>query len=283
MQAFTNFGTKVEYALLPIKIKGKDANFIMRHKNRKNIVYLVFWNLLILGLIILIQSNAFGQYRNPNSFLTRLSEGWAVNANVGRTAFFGDVSLYDDQFDEKMSKEGSWAVGFGITRQISYVFSLEGQAVFGQLSGSNSKSEFISNINEYSVNLTTDLVNLLIPENRAGLHPYLKLGMGQFNFNTSLRYYDPNKADLKTQSSTPEFVWLFGGGAFYIISNSFDVNLELMGRRLNNDRLDGTPNKEDSDYYSYLSAGVVYKINNVPHDVRYFRRMGMKSPLIRRR
>lgn len=255
----------------------------MRHKNRKNIVYLVFWNLLIIALIILIQSNAFGQYRNPNNFLKSLSQGWAVNANVGRTAFFGDVSLYDDEFNEKMSKEGSWALGFGIIRQITYVFSLEGQVVFGQLAGSNSKSEFVSNINEYSIQLTTDLVNLLIPENRAGFHPYLKLGMGQFSFKTQLKYNDPNKPNLETESTTPEFVFLFGGGAFYIISNSFDVNMEFMGRRLNNDRIDGTPNKDDSDYYSHLSVGVVYKINNVPHDVRYFKRMGMKSPLIRRR
>lgn len=237
----------------------------------------------MLVLVLLIQSNAFGQYRKPPSFWTRLAEGWAVNANVGRTAFFGDVSLYDDEFDEKMSKEGAWAFGFGITRQLSYVFALDGQAVFGQLTGSNSQSEFTSNINEYSVNLSADLVNMLIPDNRAGLHPYLKVGMGQFSFNTSLKYYDPNKPDLKTQSSTSEFVFMFGGGAYYIISNSFDVNLEFMARRMNNDRIDGTPNKESTDYYSFLSAGVVYKINNVPHDVRYYKRLGMRSPLIRRR
>lgn len=255
----------------------------MRRKNKRNIIFLVVWNVLLVILIFLFQSQVFGQYRKPPSFWTRLSEGWAVSANVGRTSFFGDVSLYDDEFDEKMSKEGSWAFGFGITRQISYVFALEGQALFGQLAGSNSQSSFVSDIKEYSVHLSADLVNMLIPENRAGLHPYIKMGLGQMSFNTRLKYDDPNRADLTTASSTPEFVFLFGGGVYYIISNSFDVNLEFMARRIDSDRLDGTPNKEDNDFYSYLGAGFVFKINNVPRDVRYYKRLGMKSPLIRRR
>ena len=255
----------------------------MRRRNKKNIFYLIFWNLIILGLILLFQSSAFGQYRKPPTFFTRLAEGWSVNANVGRTAFFGDVSLYDEQFDEKMTKEGAWGIGFGIARQINFVFALEGQAVYGQLRGSNSLSEFESYINEYSLQITTDLVNLLIPENRASLHPYMKVGMGQFNFNTRLKYYDPNKQDIKVSSASPEFVYMFGAGSFYIISDSFDANVEFLARKMNNDRLDGTPNKEDKDFYSYLSIGMVYKINNTARDVRYYRRMGMKSPLIRRR
>ena len=152
-----------------------------------------------------------------------------------------------------------------------------------QLVKSNSESSFTSNINEYSFQLTSDLVNMLIPENRASFHPYLKAGMGQFNFNSNLKYNDPNKPDLKTSSTAPEFVFLFGGGAFYIISNSVDLNMEFMARRMSNDRIDGTPNKETTDYYSYLSAGLVYKINNIPRDVRYYKRLGMRSPLIRRR
>jgi opacity protein-like surface antigen len=191
--------------------------------------------------------------------------------------------MYDEEFDEKMSKEGSWACGIGIARQLTYVFALEGQAVFGKLAGSNSKSEFESNINEYSLQLTTDLVNMLIPDNNASLHPYIKFGIGQFNFNTRLKYYDPDKPDVKVKSASPEFVYMFGAGAFYIISNSFDANIEFLGRRMDNDRLDGSPNKDDNDYYSYLSVGMVYKINNMPRDVRYYKRLGMKSPLIRRR
>lgn len=255
----------------------------MRQKNKKNIAYLIIWNILMLALILLIQSTAFGQYRKPPTFFSSLIEGWSVNANVGRTSFFGDVSMYDEQFNEKMTKEGSWACGFGVARQINFVFALEGQALFGKLSGSNSLSEFESNINEYSLQITTDLVNLLIPVNKASLHPYLKVGMGQFNFNTRLRYYDPNVKDLTVTSQVPEFVYLFGAGAFYILSDSFDANIEFMGRRMSNDRLDGTPDKEDKDFYSYLSVGMVYKINNMRRDVRYYRRMGMRSPLIRRR
>ncbi len=57
----------------------------------------------------------------------------------------------------------------------------------------------------------------------------------------------------------------------------------MAARLVNSDRLDGTTNKKDKDYYSYLSVGITYKINNTPRDTRYYKRMGMRSPLIRRR
>ncbi len=255
----------------------------MKQKNKKNIIYLVIWNLLLLGLIFLIQGNAFGQYRKPPNFFSKFIQDWSIDVNGGRTSFFGDVSLYDEEYDEKISKEGSWAYGFGVSRQITSILGLNGKFIMGELAGSNSRSSFISNITEYSINVTVDLANIFIPHNNASLHPYFIAGMGQFTFSTRLRYFDPNLADETASSLEPEFIYMFGGGANYVISKSFDLKVEMMGRRMDNDRIDGTLKKDDNDYYSYLSMGIVFKINNVPRDVRYYKRLGMKSPLIRRR
>jgi opacity protein-like surface antigen len=270
----------VENPDLTIEISGI---YRMSYRNTKNIIFIVFWNVILIILIFLIQGNAFGQYRKPPNFLSQLAKDWSVGVNVGRTAFFGDISLYDEEFNEKMSKEGAWGYGFSIAREFTPVFGLRFYGLFGQLSGSNSKSTFVSNIREYSINLSADLLNMLIPENDARFHPYFIAGMGQFTFDTRLKYFDPNKADETASSTAPEFVYLFGGGAFYVISQSFDLKAEFMGRRMDNDRIDGTTNKKDNDYYSYLSIGARYKINNIPRDVRYYKRLGMKSPLIRRR
>ncbi|MCF8367508.1 MAG: hypothetical protein K9G76_00605 [Bacteroidales bacterium] len=255
----------------------------MKH-DKRNIIYLIAWNLLLISLIILINGNAFGQYNKPPTFFSKLIKNWSISANVGRTSFFGDVSLYDEQFNEKMSKEGAYGTCFSISRQFTPIIGLSGQILFGQLSGSNSKSQFVSNIVEYSGNMTINLVNLFIPENSARFSPYFIFGLGQFSYDTKLKFNDLNTPDITAASKSPELVYLFGGGAYYIINNAFDVYTEFSGRRMDNDRIDGsTSNSKDNDYYSYLSIGLSYKLNNSPRDTRYYKRMGMKSPLIRRR
>jgi len=254
----------------------------MSAKNGKNIIFLILWNVILIALILIISNKSYGQYRKPPNFLSKLAKNWSVNANVGRTSFFGDVSLYDEEFNEKMTKEGSWAFGFSLARQLTPVFSISGDLIMGQLAGSNSRSQFSSKIREATVNISVNMVNLFIPDNNARFVPYAKFGMGQFTYDTRLVFDDPDKADITAASESPEFLYLFGGGAYYMISNSFNINLEMTGRRMDNDRIDGSANKNDDDYYSYFSLGVTYKINNVPRDTRYFKRMGMKSPLIRR-
>ena len=125
-------------------------------------------------------------------------------------------------------------------------------------------------------------MNLFIPDNNARFNPYAKFGAGQFTYDTKLVFDDPNKADIYASSESPESMALFGGGIYYVVSNSFNFYLEMTGRRMSNDKIDGSTNKNDDDYYSYLCAGITYKINNIPRDPRYFKRMGMKSPLLRR-
>ena len=256
-----------------------------RQRNKKNIILIVIWNIILIFLIVFVQKNVLAQFHKPPSVIkTVLTKGWAIDANVGRTSFFGEVSLYDEQFNEKMSKEGAWAYGFIASKKISHVFAIEGQLLLGQLKGSNSRSQFVAEITEYTFNLTANLVNLFIPDNQARFNPYIKVGLGQFQFSTKLVFNDADMADVLAESDSPESLFLFGGGAYYTISNSFDIKLEFTGRRMQNDQIDGSAsNSKDNDYYSYTSIGLTYKIFNTPRDTRYYKRMGMKSRLIRRR
>lgn len=250
---------------------------------RQNIFFLILWNAILLLLILLIQGNAFGQYRKASPKVQGWLKNWSINVNGGKTTFFGDVSLYDDEFSEKLRKESSWAYGFILSRQMSPVIGLSGQLIFGSLVGTNSKSRFEADIMEYSFSMTFNLLNILIPKNDAHFFPYLKFGLGQFKFNSTLSYNDPNQDDRVVNTDSPEFLYLFGAGAFYKINHTFDIHLEITSRMIYNDRLDGTKSNKDYDYYAYLSLGVTYKINNKPRDPRCFRKMGMKSKLIRRR
>ena len=254
-----------------------------KRAKRHNIYLLIIWNVILMIIIFLIQGNAFGQYQKPPPKITVLVKDWSINVNGGKTSFFGDVSLYDDELSEKLSKEGSWGYGLILSRQITPVFGISGQLLFGTLKGKNTRSQFAADIMEYTINTTINIVNILIPDNNARFFLYGKFGIGQFQFNSRLVFDDPEKEDKIVESNSPEVLYLIGGGAYYKISHSFNVNAEMAARIVDSDKLDGTENKKDTDYYSYLSVGVTYKINNTPRDTRYYKRMGMRSPLIRRR
>ncbi|MCD4791391.1 MAG: porin family protein [Bacteroidales bacterium] len=251
---------------------------------RHTINLIISWNtIFLLILIICLQVSAFGQYNRPHPIMENLLKNWSVSLNLGQTSFFGDVSLYDNEISEKITKEGSFGYGFMLSRQMTPVIGLSGQLLFGQLRGENSKTHFEANIIEYTINATLNIVNLLLPENDANFFLYGKLGMGQYKFNSRLVYNDPLTEDKIVDTNVPEFLILFGGGAYYKISYSFDVNAEIAGRIASNDKIDGTVNKKDKDYYSYMSIGITYKINNVRKTKRKLKRMGAKFPFIKRR
>ncbi len=256
---------------------------IMKQEKRRNIYHLLLWNALLLLIILLIQGNVFGQYQKPSPKISALLKNWSVNVNGGQTSFFGDVSLYDEELTEKLSHEGSWSYGFALSRQMTPVFGLSGQLILGHLRGANTRSHFEAEITEYSMNTTLNIVNLLIPDNDARFFLYAKAGVGQFQFKSKLIFDDSEKEEIYVESNAPEFLYLIGGGAFYKLNHSFEVNAEGTARLVNNDKLDGTTNKKDDDYYSYICVGITYKINNKPRDTRYYKKLGMKSPLIRRR
>jgi len=245
-----------------------------RNRNRN-----IFRLLLLVCLLFMISFPSFSQYSKrlkPKKF--EWTKNWGVNLNMGATSFFGDVSLYDDDYADKLKKES--AVGYGIifSRRINSLFKLEFQLLKGKLKGKNSKSKFEANVLEYTFNATLNIVNLLLPENNGRFFLYVKTGFGQFRFSSRLAYKDPEKEDRVVNTGVPEFVFLLGTGAYYSISPSFDFTAEVNGRMTNNDQIDGTKNKKDKDYYSYMSIGITYNINNAKQHYRKFK----KTPLIRK-
>lgn len=248
----------------------------------KNVIVFSIISLSIV-LFTLCSYSSFGQYQKNPFFEKLIFKHWSVNVNTGRTSFFGDVSAYDEELTEKLSKESSMGYGFIIARQISPVVGLGGQLLIGKLIGSTSTSSFEANIFEYNIHLTIDAANLFIPANEANFRPYAKLGMGQFKFDSKLQFDDPEKDDLNVDTGIPEFLFTFGGGLNYNISNSFDLNVEMSIKMVNNDRLDGKSSSNDEDYYSYLSFGITYRINNSTRTIRDTKKMGKRFPMVKRR
>ena len=232
---------------------------------------------LFLALSFSVSTNAqYSKRLKPKKF--EWTKNWGVNLNMGATSFFGDVSLYDDDYADKLKKESSIGYGIIISRRINPLFNLELQFLKGKLKGKNSKSQFEADVLEYTFNTTLNIVNLLLPDNEGRFFLYAKMGLGQFRFSSRLTYKDPEKEDRIVDTGVPEFVFLLGTGAYYSLSPSFSFNAEVNGRMTNNDQIDGTKNKKDKDYYSYISLGITYNINNAKQHYRKIK----KTPLIRK-
>jgi len=245
-----------------------------RYKASPDALIVIF---LLLIFVFPITTNAqYSKRIKPKKF--EWTKNWGVNLNMGATSFFGDVSLYDDDYSDKLKKESSVGYGIIISRRINPLFNLELQFLKGRLKGKNSKSKFEADVLEYTFNTTLNFVNLLLPDNNGHFFLYAKMGFGQFRFASRLTYKDPEKEDRIVDTGVPEFVFLMGVGAYYSISPSFNFTAEANGRMTNNDQIDGTKNKKDKDYYSYISIGITYNINNAKQRYRKIKR----TPLIRK-
>ncbi|RLD59927.1 MAG: hypothetical protein DRJ05_05625 [Bacteroidetes bacterium] len=257
----------------------------MKNKNRNikfpNEIKAVFLTIMVL---FLFESYSYAQYERPSYSWSNMLKHWSVGLSIGQSSFYGDVSLYDNELSDKLSTEGSWSYGFKVARQLTPVIGIQGQLLFGELKGKNSISSFEANINQLSVNATLNFVNLLLPGNDSKFFLLVKMGFGQYIFDSRLRFNDPNKPDIEVNTGTPEFLFVMGPAVYYKISNSFNINADMDVQWANNDKLDGTTNNnKDDDYYTYLSVGITYKINNVNRSARGFRHKGGKFSLIKRR
>lgn len=240
--------------------------------------------LLTIMVLFLFQSFSYAQYDRKTYKWSNLLKHWSIGLSIGQTSFYGDVSLYDNELSDKLSKEGSWSYGFKLARQLTPVIGLQGQLLLGKLRGTNSVSSFEANIKQISADLTLNFVNLLLPGNDSRFFVLAKIGLGEYVFDSRLRFNDPNKADIEINPKTPEVLFLLGPAIHYKISNSFDVNADLDVQWAKNDKLDGTTNNnKDDDYYTYLSVGITYNINNINRSARGFRHVGGKFSLIKRR
>lgn len=213
----------------------------------------------------------------------RMWEDWSVNANLGQTSFFGDVSLFDDNLTEKLQNESDWGYGLIISKKINPVLSIGGQILFGGLKGQNKRSYFEAKLYEGNLNVSLNVVNLLLPENNSNFYIYGLLGVGQFMFNSKLVFNDPTESQRIEDTGVPEFVYMFGAGVSYSLSRAFDLTASMVMRQAQNDKLDISINNKDMDYYTYLCGGITYNIDFKKKPVNHSRHVKGRFPLNIRR
>jgi len=252
---------------------------------KKQIKYLIVAVLFVsMAIPETVNSQGWGGRWKPGFW-----DNWSVNVNGGLTSFFGDLSLYDTDIAEKLSKESGPAFGMLMSKYLSQDrFAITGQLLYGTLKGQNSTTMFNASIIEYNLQGRVYFLNLFSPDNLSNFDIVGYAGLGQFKFKSEqYKIEDPSDKSIE-DTGTPEFVYFFGFGIEYKFLDKFGITADMGMRQAQNDKLDDLVKNKNYDYYSYLSFGFTYYIDSFKKSSRRggrsssFRSHG-RAPMRRRR
>jgi hypothetical protein len=214
---------------------------------------------VILLLPVMLISEEWGGLK-PKGFWDQ----WSVNAHVGFTSYFGDLSYHDADVSSKLNYESGPAYGIKLSKHFNKYISISGELAYGTLKGGNNKNiSFDTRLAEYSLQANLDIVRLIMLKRSPKFGLEAHAGLGQFFFrSTSYEIKDDSESKYVYESSVPEFVYYYGAGAHYHLVRSFAITLDMTLHHAQNDRLDNLVKNNDFDYYSHLSVGLTYYISS---------------------
>ena len=206
-----------------------------------------------------MQAQAWGGRRKPTIW-----DNWSLNVNGGLTSFFGDLSIYDSDIMQKLSKESGPAMGLIISKYFNDKIGISGQFLMGGLKGEDVRgTSFESSFYEYNFHVRVELINTIFPNNMTNFGMNLYGGIGQFVFKTTKWQNVDGQEEVFTKDTrTPEFVYFFGTGFQYTFKDKYGINLDVALRQARNDYLDYEVKNGNNDYYTHLSLGLTYYIQS---------------------
>ena len=218
-----------------------------------------FFHSIVLLLLTLfaIPTALFSQKIQPNR--------WIIKADGGVSVFFGDVKRYDYVPDHESPSEIQPMFSVSIGKEISKIFSVRGQFLFGKLSGHKKSAHYNFKSDILAGNLLAD-INLyyLFTGDRFGknkFNAFASLGVGYTNWDTKL-YFDTPPAtgsDIVAESSKGAFSIPAALSIEYVINRNFAVNAEGILSVVTSDEVDAKVGGIEFDHFTYGSVGIVYK------------------------
>ena len=199
-----------------------------------------------------------------------LLENWSVNLNVGFTSYFGDLSQYDLYVINKLMVESKPAFGIKLTKHIKN-FGISGQVIYGGFkSNYRPEQSFETRLVEYSLQAGLEVLCLIMSGRSLDYGLNIFVGAGQFIFRTT-QFVSNDGLQYSENGGTgiPEFVYFFGSGLYYNVSDRIGITADLSIRQAQNDNIDKYLANGDFDYYSLLSFGVTFSIGKIYSPVRY--------------
>ncbi|PLX12559.1 MAG: hypothetical protein C0598_05750 [Marinilabiliales bacterium] len=193
-----------------------------------------------------------------------------MQINAGTSLFFGDVKQY--QWWPVTNYENEWrgGVSLQLNRQLSPVFGIRGQGLYGKLGGTRRawNKYFDNSYYEFNINTTVNINNIFSRyKQKRFLNAYLIVGLGLLNYNTYV-YQLGTKTKIQTVGGgngkgfggrTLEGSFHGGLGLDIRINDQLSVNLESANRIMNSDMLDGHVSGFKYDVFNYTAVGLAYK------------------------
>ncbi len=230
--------------------------------------------------------SVFGQYYD-NSQTTGFFGNFSINANIGTTLAFADISQNLKPYQD------DWKIGYGfiLRKQLSPIFGIGAQYLMGNLHGTSlnltgapaANLYFDSDFMEVNFHTVINISNLLFGYNEARtVHLYNTIGIGFANWATILRDLDNNSEEARSgfdangmKAWTPTLSIPLGLGMYFAIGKKFGFNIEASLHRINSDDLDAYISGESKqDNYAYISAGLTYNLSGVSN---VFRKAGKQE------
>jgi hypothetical protein len=229
-----------------------------------------------VSLIVLMVFLVEGYARSPKPAIWTgdekpgLWDYWSLELNMGAMSYFGDLSLYDADPFNKLTKESGPAFSMILTKHFKHKFGISGQILYGGFQSDYSNElSFSTNVLEYNLQARVDLINLFSSRKSHKFGLTMFGGVGQFIFKSVEHDGIPGEQEKKVNNSrVPELVLLFGGGMHYHISQRITVSTSLSVRQARNDKLDNKVKNNNFDYYTYFNVGIAYNINNLLGNTR---------------
>jgi hypothetical protein len=203
----------------------------------------------------------------------RFFDNWSVGVSGGPNIFFGDLKV--NRFWPASNNMNEWrfAGSVYLIRQLSHVFSIRGQLLYGQIAGTRRVYSDGAPCNQYfegylaepNLNVMINFMNMFGYSPTRKFFIYGTVGLG-------MTFWHTKKYDLVSQAQIGEAGKSFpdwtkegsipaGLGAYYNIGDKINLGLEWTLRGLNSDKLDATVGGFQYDMYSYLSVNVTFNFN----------------------
>lgn len=218
-------------------------------------------------VVIVSLKPSFSQTFSPKSSFVSY---WQIQGDAGTSLFFGDIKQYQWWPVTNYENEWRFAVGLQLNKQISPVFGIRGQGLYGRLAGTRRvwNKHFDNDYLEFNLNTTININNLFARyRNDRFLNAYIIFGLGLTNYNTRVYELGTNKLIQSVGEGngkgfggrTLEGIMLGGLGLDFRLGDRVSLNLETANRAMNSDMLDGHISGFKYDVYNVTTVGIAYK------------------------
>jgi len=228
--------------------------------------------LILITSFIFISVLSFSQSIMSDSKIKRSNNtnGWSIQLSFGPNLAFTDIKQYNYYPIHNYNNEWRFGTSLIIQRDLSNVFGIRGQGLYGKLAGTRRENNrfFEATIFDYSLQTTINFNNLFSSYNQyRPLNIYGIIGIGISNWETELQELNSGiviggngRVNSGLLKMTTEAFVPVGLGLSFRLSDKININAESTIRITNSDILDATEGGSKYDMYSFTSLGVTYKL-----------------------